>query len=95
MSKPNQTKIIDSLVEQTRSLLEDHWGEAERVFADQPIKVSVTFAVEFDGVDANCKASIGFGARVKDSSEAVVHDEASELPIGPIEKGRKRRGDSA
>jgi hypothetical protein len=92
MSKPNQTKIIDSLVEQARSLLEDHWGEAERVFADNPIKISMALLVEFDGVDASCKAVIGFGARVKDSSEATVHDETTELPLGSVEKGKRRRG---
>jgi hypothetical protein len=95
MSKPRQEKIIDSLVEQTRSLLEDHWGEAERVFAEDKIKIGVALLVDWEGTDANCKATISFGARVKDSSEALVHDQP-ELPLTPAEqKQGRRRGDSA
>jgi hypothetical protein len=76
MSKPKQEKIIDSLVEQTRSLLEDHWAEAERVFAgiDQ-MKIGVQLVVDFVGADATCKVTIGFGSRIKDSSETTVHDQ--------------------
>jgi hypothetical protein len=93
MSKPTQEKIINSLVEQTRSLLEDHWGEVERVFAgiDQ-MKIGVQLLVDFEGSDAKCKATIGFGSRVKDSSEATLYEESSELPLGPVEKGKRRRG---
>lgn len=92
MSKPSQEKIINSLVEQTRSLLKDHWSEAERVFAgiDQ-MKIGMQLVVDFEGPEATCKVTIGFGSRVKDSSEATVHDESSQLPLGPIEKGKKRQ----
>ena len=81
MSKPKQEKIIDTLVEQTRSLLEDHWAEAERVFAgiDQ-MKIGVQLVIDFQGTDAQCKVTIGFGSRIKDSSETTVHDQP-ELPL--------------
>jgi hypothetical protein len=94
MSKPKSELIINSLTEQVRSLLEDHWSECERVFSGvDTMKIGVMLNIEFEGADARCKATIGFGSRVKDSSEATVHDESSELPgmTVTVEKGKRRR----
>jgi hypothetical protein len=75
MKEMLQTKIIESLIEQSRSLLEDHWSEAERMFGAQKIKIGMVFSVERGSAESTCKVSISFGARVKDSNEVLVSDQ--------------------
>jgi hypothetical protein len=75
-----QEKIINSLVEQIRGLLEDHWSEAERMFNGQKIKINAALTIELSEHEADCKAAITFGARIKDSIEATVSDQPELLP---------------
>jgi hypothetical protein len=44
------------------------------------MKIGVQLAVNSVGADAQCKVTIGFGSRIKDSSETTVHDQP-ELPL--------------
>jgi hypothetical protein len=79
------------LSDQTRALLEDHWGEAERVFANTNIKIGMAHLVDFDSADVKCKTTISFGTRIKDSSENVLHDSDSELPMQIPQKPKRQR----
>lgn len=89
--KPSAEKIIAVLLEQARGLLEDHWGEAERVFANTNIKLSMSHQVDFESADVMCKTTIAFGTRIKDTTENAIHDEASELPMAIEQKPKRRR----
>ena len=90
MNKTKQEKVIEALVEQTRSLLEDHWSEAERVFAGvEQIKIGIQLLVDSEGAETTCKVTISFGSRIKDSNESTVHDQP-ELPLPEVRSKRRK-----
>lgn len=89
--KPDSDKLIEQLVSNTRSLLEDHWGKAENVFANTNIKITMTHLIDFDAADPVASTTIAFGARVKDKIESIVRDEAEELPMDVEETPRRGR----
>ena len=89
--KPEADKLIEQLVQNTRSLLEDHWGQVENVFTNTNIKITMTHSVDFDGADPVAGTAIAFGARVKDKVESVVPDDGAELPMEVEEKLKRGR----
>lgn len=89
MNRPKTEKLIDQLVTNTRTLLEDHWKEAERVFGSSNIKISMAHLVDFGAQDANAKTTIAFGTRIKDTIEMTVPD-GQALLIDSPQKPKRR-----
>ena len=88
MNRPKTEKLIDQLVTNTRTLLEDHWKEAERVFGSNNIRISMSHLVNFEAQDPNVKTSIAFGPKVKDSLEMSVPSD--ELLLDSPQKPKRR-----
>jgi hypothetical protein len=89
MTRPNNEKLIDQLVNNTRALLEEHWKDAERVFGSSNIKITMAHLVDFQGAnDVNAKTTITFGTRIKDSIEMTVPD--GELLLDSPQKPKRR-----
>jgi hypothetical protein len=90
MNRPKTDKLIDQLVTNTRTLLEDHWKEAERVFGSANIKISMAHLVDFGAQDANAKTTIAFGTRIKDTIEMTVPDGQTDLLLDSPQKPKRR-----
>ena len=91
MAKPDSATLIEQIVNNTRSLLEDNFKRAEQVFATSTIKLSFAHTVDFEPADATIKSTIAFGARVKDTIEVTVRDGESELPMEVAETPKRSR----
>lgn len=90
MNRPKSEKLIDQLVSNTRTLLEDHWKDAERVFGSGNIKIAMSHLVDFDAQDPNVKSSINFGPKIHDSIEMTVPDGQTDLLLDSPQKPKRR-----
>jgi hypothetical protein len=88
--KPDNSKVIEQLVDNTRTLLEEHWRKVEQTFAGT-ISITMKHVVDFDEGDTRTKTTIGFGERIKDEIEVSVRDPEEELPMDIPKAPRKRK----
>ena len=82
-------QLIDMIAGQTKSLLEDHWGDIESCRdGEDDIKVSLIHKLSYEGSARTVKTVISFSHRVKDEIEESIDTAQTELPIEA--KGKRK-----
>ena len=77
-------RVVDLIVENTRTLLNDHWQQILEFRADandgiEEVKVGLSHALSYDGRTRTVKSTISFSHRVKDSIEESI--DLDQIPL--------------
>jgi hypothetical protein len=82
--------LIDLIAGQTRSLLEEHFGDIESCRdGEEAIKIAFSHKLSYEGTERTVKTTISFSHRVKDEIEQSIDTRQTELPI-EVTKGKRK-----
>lgn len=90
MAQSDSSKLIETLTEQFRGLLNDNWLEFWGYAQDSVAKGSFNFSVEFSKDEYTLETSIGYGIRIKHKKSAKV-DSTRQTQLDFAGNGRKEK----
>ena len=85
-------KIIEQVIEQTKSMLENHWSDiTDYRNGGEAIKVGFLHKLSYEGDERVVDTTISFGKRIKDQTINRIDIAQLNLDLAPSKKSRVRK----